>query len=100
GVSGACRLSLHDALPISLLKGLTGSGRPDGAVHVPGLTDQGNWTGGDFDALSEQAIDLTAGPDGTGRDSTVLPPGGSLRAPEARSEEHTSELQSREKLVC
>lgn len=67
----------------ALLKGLTGSGRPDGAVHVPGLTDQGSWTGGDFDALSEQAIDLTAGPDGTGRDSTVLPPGGSLRAPEA-----------------
>src|SRR5690606_17768168 len=67
----------------ALLKGLTGSGRPDGAVHVPGLTDQGSWTGGDFNALSEQAIDLSAGPDGTGRDSTVLPPGGSLRAPEA-----------------
>src|SRR3712207_7172454 len=82
-------LSLHDALPISFAMGLAGGRR-----EHPG-------------ALPEHAGAGRAGrPGGTGR------PGrggagrrrparaGPARLPRLRSEEHTSELQSRQYLVC
>src|SRR3712207_7780767 len=76
-------LSLHDALPIS-----------DRATHLPDRKrcqrrgDPGTVLGGDVDDLVGQPGDVTA--------LEVVPP--TVR--EARSEEHTSELQSRQYLVC
>src|SRR5690606_40569525 len=65
-------LSLHDALPISSAwRQRTGTGSPDG-LGQPGV--------GRLDPLGELVV--------------------AQRLPQLRSEEHTSELQSRENLVC
>src|SRR3712207_8976752 len=67
-------LSLHDALPICLARGLG----PD--MQITTIA-----SGGNTDALGYAAADL----------ALDLHP-----RPTARSEEHTSELQSRQYLVC
>src|SRR5690349_22667869 len=75
-------LSLHDALPIS----------PNGSV----LLDTWHFArgGGDFAALDDAALALVGGVQLSDRtpDQDALP--------YVRSEEHTSELQSRRDLVC
>src|SRR5690606_40476151 len=73
-------LSLHDALPISTTK----SGPP--SVDPPPVLHCG-------------ALRTTHGP-ATVRSSRTTPLPYPLWKQELRSEEHTSELQSREKLVC
>src|SRR3712207_8033372 len=72
-------LSLHDALPIwstSRVSPGSSSSRP---ANAPGLPTQSTWPA------------RTAGPSW---------PGVGLRSYQPRSEEHTSELQSRQYLVC
>src|SRR5690606_40886503 len=74
-------LSLHDALPISRLRGCTGSSR--------------FFCEGDFRCRDRCRSQLTAA-------SGAISPSrsGLFLAGWSRSEEHTSELQSRENLVC
>src|SRR5690606_41292924 len=74
-------LSLHDALPISALVGVAFSVQPGEAAYVP---------------LAHQP---TAAPEQLERDAVLKRLRPWLES-ESRSEEHTSELQSRENLVC
>src|SRR3712207_7391385 len=84
-------LSLHDALPILLgPQGHVGSGQQLGdaggaAEHLVGERSGGP-VGGDLGVAHGQAADL----EGLGQHGVHL----------ERSEEHTSELQSRQYLVC
>src|SRR3712207_7021400 len=80
-------LSLHDALPILRLR----------AVEVDVVADrerqgQGDLGEGDQERLGAVAVRL-----GGQAGAHVLP---QLRPPARRSEEHTSELQSRQYLAC
>src|SRR5690606_40609753 len=77
-------LSLHDALPISGQTGGDSRRRPD--LHA----DRG---GGRFDGRQEH---LHGGDGG----DAASPDAGHSQQSHSRSEEHTSELQSRENLVC
>src|SRR5207302_6802747 len=89
-------LSLHDALPISndiaAFVGLNDSS----SLSVSDITDAAatNLQSGNNRFTGRQASTATSG-DGVG--GQVL---GVVAAGAARSEEHTSELQSRENLVC
>src|SRR5690606_39952528 len=91
--------SLHDALPISPLKQLTSM--PTGNVHF-NQASHGNECE-EHQKESHEASTLSAGTSTLpaslvarcNRQSSIVIPG-----PNARSEEHTSELQSRENLVC
>src|SRR3712207_7673355 len=82
-------LSLHDALPIS---DRSGDRRPRAAVHEGRFRSRPNRAGqlgadhrlGGRLRLRAAALHRSGGPTGAGR----------------RSEEHTSELQSRQYLVC
>src|SRR5690606_41283897 len=82
-------LSLHDALPISFPPRRPGACRPERAQHParrrwPGLADR-----------------LRPRPSArTGRRLAAGQPGTAAAFAGQRSEEHTSELQSRENLVC
>src|SRR5690606_40229800 len=77
-------LSLHDALPI-----LHGDDQVRHHLHQRGAHPRGRRVvGGHDEGAAAQAHRL----DGQGMDAAVGPP--------RRSEEHTSELQSRENLVC
>src|SRR5690606_41284011 len=85
-------LSLHDALPI-YGRGAAGAlGRAgEGSGGARGGADRG------------RAVLLRrGGPQGTGRHERrgLVGPARDVRSHDPRSEEHTSELQSREKLVC
>src|SRR5207302_11429469 len=79
-------LSLHDALPISSLRGRRGDALQD-RPGVPGGDGAGAAGEKRLSPTESARIPGPAGP-------------GSARGRSARSEEHTSELQSREKLVC
>src|SRR5690606_41980436 len=88
-------LSLHDALPIlghvggggdHLPYGRVGEGVLQGRVHHGGLGGDRHGQGVVGDFALDQLVAAVVGVDGRGH---VL-----------RSEEHTSELQSRENLVC
>src|SRR5690606_40199519 len=83
-------LSLHDALPISarLFSGARSSNLR-GLCVTTGFADSPQYTSAQ--ASSAQAPLSTAG--------TCHPPN-LASSPDRRSEEHTSELQSRENLVC
>src|SRR5690606_41939804 len=74
-------LSLHDALPILPMRRMSGSGAPSplglSAAH--------------FALRTSASAEITSAMPGFSTPSS---------ASEMRSEEHTSELQSREKLVC
>src|SRR5690606_40068090 len=76
-----CALSLHDALPIS-----------DRGGNGPGLTDALSG-----DVLFDEATQRVPTSEAT---RLYLMTRGSPVAVPSRSEEHTSELQSRENLVC
>src|SRR5690606_41944878 len=73
-------LSLHDALPISAANSRP---TPNGASRSTGC-----------------ARTSASRPPSPPPSSTSAPTSGSCTPPTARSEEHTSELQSRENLVC
>src|SRR5690606_42122481 len=75
-----CTLSLHDALPIFILS--VGQAKPDGQLFP--------------------AFDLSSEPSGLFNSNTAAGTSHSVDFATAldRSEEHTSELQSRENLVC
>src|SRR5690606_41709335 len=81
-------LSLHDALPISLRRVLVLDGSP-GPWLPPGFDVVPQGTGG----LDERLADAFARCDGP---ALLI----GMDTPQVRSEEHTSELQSRENLVC
>src|SRR5690606_40121751 len=80
-------LSLHDALPISRSKDMTGASMPG---RSGGLTAPATGSGTYRSAAPKSAA---------GRCGSMLVLASS-RARCPRSEEHTSELQSRENLVC
>src|SRR5690606_41228002 len=87
-----CTLPLHAALPIC--RRLLGGGVPAaGHDAAPARGDAGG-TGSATDALSHTATD------GGRRPADRSVPKSGARCPAPRSEEHTSELQSRENLVC
>src|SRR5690606_41585061 len=92
-------LSLHDALPIYAL-GEGGIFQKDGAVEdeLHCLAGPGDPRGAGHGVFAE----AQGGAMEDGEGDLVLPGGGGFEddAGEARSEEHTSELQSRENLVC
>src|SRR5699024_12628691 len=84
-------LSLHDALPISWRRGNTSSSRAAGCASCAGRRARRSRPG---DRLFRRA---------TARSATAWPAAHRSRAElfrPARSEEHTSELQSRFDLVC
>src|SRR5690606_41593460 len=81
-------LSLHDALPIFGYWLLTP--REDRAAPMPWL---GAWQVEVLQPLAEDRLNL-------GQLATRLPEAELWLQPRLRSEEHTSELQSRENLVC
>src|SRR5690349_23163735 len=84
-------LSLHDALPIS---------RPDGSEGVdPGrlrVRGDGGWT----DSQRGDVAGRRQGRPGPELSIELSGDGRPCRRPATRSEEHTSELQSRRELVC
>src|SRR5690606_41632428 len=85
-------LSLHDALPISAAHGEEHGQRED---HRHGPPEVGIDAGQEIDRLLPQrAQEVVAYGGAEGQDA------GTEVEPQRRSEEHTSELQSREKLVC
>src|SRR5690606_42019946 len=89
-------LSLHDALPISQ----RGQHRLAAEVHVGGRLQQPGLVAGDPHArglAEELAVDPEALAFAIRQGIDKTEPG---VVPGPRSEEHTSELQSREKLVC
>src|SRR5690606_39650896 len=98
--TGGCALSLHDALPIwSPRPGRGRLGRKElarGPVALTGALARAIW-------MRAQRLDETApfgeGPQAAAKAISQL---GYLQIDtiNVRSEEHTSELQSREKLVC
>src|SRR5207253_4488851 len=92
-------LSLHDALPISSDVGLSLGAVDPALVAGPGRdpADAHGPFGGDGGRLAEQAIAVDALGAGGERDANG---GGQDQAHGSRSEEHTSELQSRGHLVC
>src|SRR5690606_41499577 len=85
-------LSLHDALPICFNPLTGGAGR---AVPVTRLITGTRLNAADL-WRGERCLNRGHYPSGTGQTHPVRPTGISVR----RSEEHTSELQSRENLVC
>src|SRR5690606_41213189 len=87
-------LSLHDALPIFRRDRAVAPGAAAGALPGTGAPARPRDLG--HPAAGEEALgaDGAAGPVPPARD------GQDLRCAGARSEEHTSELQSRENLVC
>src|SRR5690606_42128864 len=89
-------LSLHDALPI-----LPGASSITSCTPVPGCTQQPN-IGGDSMAqvrVYNLGFDPETGIGELLHTTSVRHAFGMIRR-EVRSEEHTSELQSRENLVC
>src|SRR5690606_39345873 len=84
--TGLSPLSLHDALPISDPGGVGGEGLAPGPLPCRRVAVD-NPVGGE--ALLP----------GSHRDAVACRPGGGIEG-QGRSEEHTSELQSRENLVC
>src|SRR5690606_39542872 len=92
-------LSLHDALPIYLvgaeedcLRGVALNQRIEGFHYILGAVyyQQERWT----EAIQELEMVLQINPENQAAQALLV----ELR--KARSEEHTSELQSRENLVC
>src|SRR5690606_40176759 len=87
-------LSLHDALPIYPADVGAGWGGEAFGTGAAAMTIEGNWIVGalrnDFPDTPYRVVELPAGPAGKG----------TLQFTNCRSEEHTSELQSRENLVC
>src|SRR5690606_41955563 len=77
-------LSLHDALPISSSRGALSSSSADGSLGGAGKV--------------EAAAGLCSWPASSSSSSSAASSGSRMRC--VRSEEHTSELQSRENLVC
>src|SRR5690606_41177864 len=86
--------SLHDALPILLPHGsiVVTLGAAGAFVSHPDGVPRGDGRG--FYRVGAERVDAV---DSTGAGDAF---NGALAAAMARSEEHTSELQSREKLVC
>src|SRR5690606_41856949 len=89
-------LSLHDALPISVDAAGVGSSAVAGANALDGVdnTVMGTASGGGETTIANNTATgsenlFTADAAGAGSTATI-----------DRSEEHTSELQSRENLVC
>src|SRR5690606_41845431 len=100
GLTLICTLSLHDALPSFVQLGHVAEqqGRQDEAIELYGRVDSAS----PLKRLSEMQLGLNLAD--IGRDEEAI---AHLRAlveqdPDdmRRSEEHTSELQSRENLVC
>src|SRR5690606_41876717 len=87
--SRSCTVSLHDALPIYMVQAHGGSSRAVGGT-VPG--PRGGERSPFYAAGCCDAANGGAG--------VADPRRRSRRAGRSRSEEHTSELQSRENLVC
>src|SRR5690606_39310930 len=88
-------LPLHDALPISLP---SSSGLSPATTAAAAPPDDPPALRSRFQGLfvlPKSALNVCESPANSGR--FVLP---KMIAPAARSEEHTSELQSRENLVC
>src|SRR5690606_39967279 len=93
-----CSLPLHDALPISYvsdeMRALDETAKEKGVILLnecgldPGIDHMTALK--EIEAIKENGGELTK----------FLSYTGGLISPESRSEEHTSELQSREKLVC
>src|SRR5206468_11762111 len=79
-------LSLHDALPISSGSSPASGARPLGRLHRQRADDH-----------PHPAVE---GPQGPPRDAAGRGPRSVTAMVEVRSEEHTSELQSRSDLVC
>src|SRR3712207_8572346 len=80
-------LSLHDALPISTISSITAS-----SIGAPWVR---KWT------CSRACGACSCRADGSTTTSSPLPAAARSRSPSRRrSEEHTSELQSRQYLVC
>src|SRR3712207_7097170 len=77
-------LSLHDALPILEAKTARASSSASGAATT---------------SVKIAAIASAVGPS-SGRLSATIPPKAETVSQASRSEEHTSELQSRQYLVC
>src|SRR5690606_41368516 len=77
-----CPLSLHDALPISVSWAFSSAFKCALAILITPIVMSWRMGGLQFGRPSDQLI-VTA-----------------IHTPRARSEEHTSELQSRENLVC
>src|SRR5690606_41542368 len=88
-------LSLHDALPISGTAANVESisGNDTRRAGIGWLWSVGDATGVSGDG---QGVNANVGDDIAG----VHPAFNPVRQPDLRSEEHTSELQSRENLVC
>src|SRR5690606_41950655 len=84
-------LSLHDALPICLQVGIANLGNSLAAVKKL-VFDQG--------AIGQQQLAAALADDFDGLTHEQLRQRLINGAPKYRSEEHTSELQSRENLVC
>src|SRR5690606_41850072 len=93
-ISGVYTLSLHDALPISVVidakSGTTGAGiKPGNTTHFSTVNDN-------FRAYGISSHRHTIEIEEQFRDLSTQ----EVRVQFTRSEEHTSELQSRENLVC
>src|SRR5690606_40206471 len=89
-------LSLHDALPIFLVQDVLGQG-DDHRAHAA-LLGRGEGALDHFDGAF-RAFDL-CGPFGQAAEDLAVVDLLEGAAAPVRSEEHTSELQSRENLVC
>src|SRR5690606_42113640 len=81
GTTEVYTLSLHDALPICVSTSRSSSG------SCPSATSSG--------ITSRRSVSELPGSRGAGLPVALQP-----NSPDVRSEEHTSELQSRENLVC
>src|SRR5207247_10512337 len=90
-------LSLHDALPISGSGAVAWQFEPRGLITIPRSGSV------DADEVALTAIDAGAEDVDTDADEAIeiyTEPGALESVRKARSEEHTSELQSRVDLVC
>src|SRR5690606_41483274 len=89
-------LSLHDALPILAWEcdGYTLERHPPEAVVLPASTEEVSRV---MRLLHQAQVPVIPRGAGTSLSGATMPVGGGVVV---RSEEHTSELQSRENLVC
>src|SRR5207249_9801710 len=87
-------LSLHDALPIS---DAGGGGRVAGQLQLPDATP---WTESEQLAFEKETLGLYWSGHPVDRYAAALRDLGAKPIGDLRSEEHTSELQSRFDLVC
>src|SRR5207302_11501585 len=90
-------LSLHDALPISNIGCSTSGGPAMRSTTNPGGTVKGTSTGAPGRGASAAGLVGCTGPTAA---PAAMNPVTRSNAQRRRSEEHTSELQSRENLVC